>query len=188
MNDVFQEITAISTAIIMVALVVLIILLITAAARMRAAGKRFESALERLYEDLQPVIARSKAISDDVANVTTTIRENVDAVTGTVESANEKVRAALDATEVRIAEFNALLDVVQGEAEDLFVTTAATVRGVGRGAAAITRRGGTNLASKEDEDAFAGAEEDENGDDHSDRGSDGPAPRIRHRAGPPRAS
>jgi len=186
-TNVFQEITAVSTAIIMLALVVLIVLLIVAAVRTRNAGQRFERALQQVYNDLQPVIARSKAISDDVASMTTSIRENVTAVTETVEAANEKVRDALDATETRLAEFNALLDVVQNEAQDLFVSTAAAVRGVGRGAAAMTRRRGTDLASDEAEDALAA---DDQSDDHNDRGPDaeGPAPRIRPRARRPRAS
>jgi len=189
-TNVFQEITAVSTAIIMLALVVLIALLILAAVRTRTAGRRFERALQQIYDDLQPVIARSKSISDDLASVTTSIRQNVTAVTDTVEAANDKVRAALDATETRLAEFNALLDVVQDEAQDLFVSTAAAVRGIGRGAAAMTRRRGTDLASDDIEDALV---EDGEADDHNDRGpggsdAEGPAPRIRPRARRPRAS
>ena len=187
MTNVFEEITAISTAIITLALVVLIVLLIVAAVRTRKAGQRFERALQQIYDDLQPVIARSMTISQDLASVTTSIRENVTAVSETVDAANDKVRAALDATETRLAEFNALLDVVQDEAQDLFVSTAAAVRGVGRGAAAMTRRRGTDLASDEAEDALAEGDE---GDDHNDRGPDaeGPAPRIKPRARRPRAS
>lgn len=187
-TNVFEQITAVSTAIIMLALVVLIVLLIIAAVRTRKAGQRFERALQQIHSDLQPVIARSITISQDIASVTTSIRENVTAVTETVDAANDKVRAALDATETRLAEFNALLDVVQDEAQDLFVSTAAAVRGVGRGAAAMTRRrGGTDLASQEAEDALV---EGDKGDDHNDRGPDaeGPAPRIRPRARRPRAS
>lgn len=186
-TNVFEEITAVSTAIIMLALVALIVLLIVAAVRTRKAGQSFERALQRVYDDLQPVIARSKTISADFFSMTTSIRENVTAVTETVEAANEKVRDALAATETRLAEFNALLDVVQNEAQDLFVSTAAAVRGVGRGAAAMTRRRGTDLASDEAEDALA---DDDQGDDHNDRGPDaeGPAPRIRPRARRPRAS
>jgi hypothetical protein len=39
--------------------------------------------------------------------------------------------------EERIEEFNALMEVVQGEAEDIFLGTASTVRGVREGARAI---------------------------------------------------
>jgi hypothetical protein len=40
--------------------------------------------------------------------------------------------------EERIEEFNALIEVVQGEAEDIFLDTASTVRGVREGARSIT--------------------------------------------------
>ncbi len=40
--------------------------------------------------------------------------------------------------EERIEEFNALMEVVQGEAEDIFIDTAATVRGVRESARSIT--------------------------------------------------
>jgi hypothetical protein len=194
MTNVFEGITAVSTAIIMLTLVVLIVLLIVAAVRTRAAGRKFELALQRIYEDLQPVIARSKTITDDVSAVTRSIRQDVADVSETVTSANDKVRAALAATEARLAEFNALLNVVQDEAEDLFVSTASAVRGVGRGAASFRRRGGTELASHEERDGADGTdadrdEEEDADDSRADRGSDeAPAPRVRSRARRPHAS
>jgi len=198
MTNVFEQITAISTAIIGVSLVTLIVLLIIGAVRTRAAGKRFEQLLQRTFDDLKPVIERSKAISQDLSAVTTSIRGDVAAVSETVASANEKVRAALTATEERVAEFNALLDVIQDEAEDLFVSTAAAVRGVRGGAASLGRRRGTDLASERPEgDSAARREakdededEEEDDDRQIDRGpaAESPTPRIRSGARRPRAS
>ena len=51
--------------------------------------------------------------------------------------------------EKRLNELNALMSVVQSEAENLFVSTAASVRGVQTGAASFNRRGGMDLASDE---------------------------------------
>ncbi len=207
MTNVFEQITAISTAIIGVSLVVLIIVLIVAAARARQAGKRLEQLVQRTFDDvkpliqrlqgtfddLQPVIERGKEISRDLSAVTHSIRGDVEAVSDTVASANDKVRSALEATEERLAEFNALLDVVQNEAEDLFVSTAAAVRGLGRGAASLGRRRGTDLASDDGDGAAPrGAAEEEEGDDDQDddheSAAESPAPRIRSRARRPRAS
>jgi uncharacterized protein YoxC len=195
MTDIFQQITAISTAIIGVSLVVLIVLIVVAVARTRAAGKRLEQMFQRTLDDLRPLIDRSKAISEDVSAMTHSIRGDVAAVSETVTAANERVRAALTATEERLAEFDALLSVVQSEAEDIFISTAAAVRGVGRGAASLGRRRGTNLASVEAEDAAAGGEihdeEEGDGDAIDARPSEEvpePAPRIRPRAPRPRAS
>jgi uncharacterized protein YoxC len=188
MTDIFQQITAISTAIIGVSLVVLIVLIVVAAARARSAGKRLEQVLQRTLDDLRPLIERSKVISEDVSAMTHSIRGDVAAVSETVTAANERVRAALAATEERLAEFDALLSVVQSEAEDIFISTAAAVRGVGR-------RRGTDLASVEAEDAAPGGDvhDEEEGDrDAIDEGrveeAREPAPRIRPRAPRPRAS
>jgi hypothetical protein len=58
--------------------------------------------------------------------------------------------------EERIEEFNALMEVVQSEAEDIFIDTAATVRGVREGVRESTRaigrprRGGAHLQRQED--------------------------------------
>ncbi len=195
MTDIFQQITAISTAVIGVSLVVLIVLIVVAAARARSAGKRLEQVLQRTLDDLRPLIERSKVISEDVSAMTHSIRGDVAAVSETVTAANERVRAALAATEERLAEFDALLSVVQNEAEDIFISTAAAVRGVGRGAASLGRRRGTNLASVEAEDAAAGGDAQDEEEGHRDAIDEGrdeevqePAPRIRPRAPRPRAS
>src|SRR5215813_6594199 len=154
MPNIFEEITAISSAIIGASLVALIVFLVVAAARARTAGKRFEEKLQQavddlkpllddlrpLLYDLRPLVERGKAISEDVASIANTIRENVDSVGDTVTAANERVRAALVATEERLAEFDALVSVVQEEAEDIFVSTAAAVRGVRGGAASLRQR------------------------------------------------
>ena len=44
--------------------------------------------------------------------------------------------------EKRIEEFNALMEVVQGEAEGVFIKTAAAVRGVRQGAQALGKTSG----------------------------------------------
>jgi hypothetical protein len=193
MNPIFEEITAISTAVIGVSLVVLIVMLVVGAVRTRKAGTRLEQMVQRTLDDLRPLIERGKAISDDVSAMTKSIRGDVAAVSDTVTAANEKVRAALVATEERLAELDAFLNVVQTEAEDLFVSTASAVRGVRGGAASLRRHRGTDLASAEAEgDAVdSDAQDEEVGDDDQiDRGSaaESPAPRIRSRARRPRAS
>lgn len=189
--NVFEEITAVSTAILSVALVVLVVFFVVLALRMRAWMDRLEQRFEEAYGDLKPLITKASAISDDVSTVTNTIKENVGAVGDTVSAANEKVRAALAATEARLGEFNALLGIVQGEAEDLFVSTAAAVRGVGRGAAFMRRRRGTDLASDDpdgesgpdDADDRVGEEEHDDSGVGPERGADR-GPRIRRRGGP----
>ncbi len=74
---------------------------------------------------------------------------DVDKVSSTITEANDRLRNAMDETEERMNEFKALLEVIQQEAEDVFVGTAAAVRGVRTGAAAFHGRGRTDLASDE---------------------------------------
>jgi hypothetical protein len=95
----------------------------------------------------------------------------------------------------RVNEFTALLSIVQQEAEGVFVSTASTVRGVRRGAAAFQDRGGMDLASDEldvtepaDDLDF---EEDTDGYDSrtespADAGGLPAAPRVRPRPRGPR--
>jgi hypothetical protein len=211
MPNIFEEITAISSAIIGASLVALIVFLLVAAARARTAGKRFEEKLQQAVDDLKPLLAdlrpliydlrplveRGKAVSEDVAAMTRSIRGSVTTTSETVMAVNERALTALAAAEERLAEFDALLAVVQSEAEDIFVSTASAVRGVRGGAASLrgARRRGTNLASMQAEDDSAGGDatagSEEESDDHAideGRGEGSPAPRVRPRAPRPRAS
>lgn len=89
----------------------------------------------------------------------------------------------------RLGEFNALLKVVQDEAEATFVSTASTIRGVRSGAAAF-RHLEADLDLGEDDDGDDGsdeADEDERGDGDGDVPDDAHAtepsarPRLRPR-------
>jgi uncharacterized protein YoxC len=105
--------------------------------------------VDRVHGDLTPLIRHANAIADNVNFLTTSIRSDIQKVNNTIDSANERVEQALSVAERRLNEFNALLAVVQAEAEGVFVSTASTVRGVRRGAASFGARSGTDLASDE---------------------------------------
>jgi len=105
--------------------------------------------VDRVHGDLTPLIRHANAIADNVNFLTTSIRSDIQKVNNTTDSANERVEQALSVAERRLNEFNALLAVVQAEAEGVFVSTASTVRGVRRGAASFGARSGTDLASDE---------------------------------------
>ena len=105
--------------------------------------------VDRVHGDLTPLIRHANVIADNVNFLTTSIRSDIQKVNNTIDSANERVEQALSVAERRLNEFNALLAVVQAEAEGVFVSTASTVRGVRRGAASFGARSGTDLASDE---------------------------------------
>lgn len=187
-------------AIASIAMLVSVMLVALVVARLlwsyRTTYKKVNSLLDRLHGDLAPLVRNANAIADNVNFVTTSIRTDVQKVSDTIDTANDRVQHALSVAEHRLNEFNALLSVVQDEAEGVFLSTASTVRGVRRGAATFRSRGGTDLASEEldaadpaddvelDEDDLETQEEDDGDDRNPESAAEAlpTAPRVRPRA------
>jgi hypothetical protein len=91
-----------------------------------------------LHHNLGPVSDRARGISDNVEFITQALRTDVEKLNGSVTALTDRLHHASERMEERIEEFNALMEVVQGEAEELFIETASTVRGVREGARTIT--------------------------------------------------
>ena len=97
-------------------------------------------------QNLGPVSDRARSISDNVEFITQALRTDVERLNASVKALTERLQLASERMEERIEEFNALMEVVQTEAEDLFLDTASAVRGVRAGARSIgsaTRPGGS---------------------------------------------
>jgi hypothetical protein len=99
---------------------------------------------------LGPVSDRARAISDNVEFITQALRTDVERLNASVRALSDRLQLASERMEERIEEFNALMEVVQGEAEDVFLDTASTVRGVREGARAITERTRTRPRPQDD--------------------------------------
>jgi hypothetical protein len=93
-----------------------------------------------MNRNLGPVTDRARVISDNLEYITQSLRTDVEALNASVRGLSDRLELASERMEERIEEFNALMEVVQGEAEEMFLDTAATVRGVREGARAITER------------------------------------------------
>lgn len=85
-------------------------------------------------ENFGPVSDRAGAIADNVEFITDRLRTDVRHLTDSVRSLSERLQQASDHMEDRIEDFNALMETVQGEAEEIFLDTAATVHGLKEGA------------------------------------------------------
>jgi methyl-accepting chemotaxis protein len=96
--------------------------------------------IRRIRGDFDPAIRNLTAVSEQAKAISGTLRKNVEELSGTVSQTNDKVRRATEAVEARLGELNALVGVMQGEAEELFVRTASAVRGVQVGAGALAGR------------------------------------------------
>jgi uncharacterized protein YoxC len=187
-RGVLDQILVFSTAFIMLCLVAMVVMLVVAAMKMRGVAKKTTEALNKVYADFGPIIKTTGSIAENVNAMSASIRKDVDKVSATVTAANDQVRQTIAMTENRINELNALLSVVQSEAERLFISTASTVRGVQTGAASFGRRGGMDFASDELDVADPAEEIEILEEDDGDDGSTEPtapalpaAPRVRPR-------
>jgi len=173
----FEKVTAVASGLMTVALLVLTVALVPAAWNFRKSYSKISDLLDRVYGDINPLMRHASAIADTVNYISTSVRTDVQQVNATIAAANLRLQEAVALTEQRLGEFNALLAVVQEEAEGMFIATASTVRGVRTGAAAL---------HTEDDDALRApspaTEEDDDGYDDPDQPEAGATrPRVRPR-------
>jgi uncharacterized protein YoxC len=164
----WEKITSVASGVMTITVIILTVALVPAAWNFRKSYKKISDMLDKVYGDVNPLMRHASAIADNVDYITTSIRVDVQQVSQTVAAVNQRLQDALSGAEDRMKQLNALLDVVQEEAESAFVTTASTIRGV---------QTGINQAFDE-EDLFDG--------DYDESGADGwekPRPRVRPRDG-----
>ena len=182
----FEQLTAIASGLVSLSLLVLTVALVPAAWNFRKSYKKISDLLDKVYADINPLTKHASTIADNVDYITTSLRVDMQRVNQTISAANQRLREAVDLTEQRMNEFNALLKVVQQEAEDTFVSTAAMVRGVRKGMETFdeqSRADGVARVARpayENDDWIDGGDYD--GDDSSSAAADRrPGPRIRSR-------
>lgn len=178
---VFQQIATIASGVMSIALVVLTVALVPAAWNFRNSYRKINHLLERVYGDVNPLMRHASSIADNVDYITTAIRTDVQRVNATINSANQRLQEAVAVTEERLQAFNALLDVVQREAEEIFVSSAATVRGVRTSAEALRREVHADLAGARELDHTDYEEEWDGSDDIADADTGPSRPRVRPR-------
>jgi uncharacterized protein YoxC len=94
--------------------------------------------LGEVRQHIAPVTERTRGIAENVEHITRSLRDDVERVNESVQAFTDRLKLASDRMEERIGDFNALMEVVQEEAEGVFIDTAATVRGVRAGARSLT--------------------------------------------------
>lgn len=146
----------IAEVVIAVAMLVLVVLVAALVLRLN----RVVSELQRAaHQNFGPVSDRARTISDNVEYITQSVRTDVDSLNQSIRGLSERLQLASDRMEERIEDFNALMTVVQGEAEELFLDTASTVRGVREGARAIAESTARPSPERFDEAMPDGGEE-----------------------------
>jgi uncharacterized protein YoxC len=129
----FQKVTTYASGLASIALLILAVALVPAAWNFRKSYGKISDMMDRIYGDINPIMRHASTIADNVNYITTSVRVDVQKVSQTVASANQRLMASVELAEDRIRELNALLAVVQEEAESAFVSTASTIRGVRTG-------------------------------------------------------
>lgn len=155
----FEMVTGIASVLTSITLLVFTIFAAPAAWSFWKTYRKTRELLDRVYADITPLTHHASNIADNLDYITSSIRNDVQQVNATIAAANRRLTQAVELTETRINEFNALLEVAQQEAEQAFVSTAAVVRGVRTGAATF---GGLHGAFADDDEGPGG---EEHGDD-----------------------
>ena len=188
----FETVTSIASGLMSIALLVLTAFMVPAAYNFRNTHKKVSELLDRVYGDINPLMRHASSIADNVDYVATAVRTDIQQVRRTVQLANERLLEAVAATEQRVQEFNALLTLVQQEAENTFVAAASTARGVRAGVTSFKedleddlrpddRALSAQLAEMELADALEQHEEDIDGYDDTTAPDGSERPRIRTR-------
>lgn len=96
---------------------------------------------DRVMERARPILDSGKGTAENVEFISSVVRRDVEDLHETVQRLSARLRDASEQMEERIDTFNALMDLVQDEAEDLFLGTAATARGVREGVKSLRSDG-----------------------------------------------
>src|SRR5262245_39809463 len=181
----FEKIAGVASGLMTIAILVLTVALVPAAWNFRNSYKKVNDLIDRFYGDIGPLVRNSNAIADNVNYITTAIRVDVQQFNQTVTLANERLTTAVKTAERRLNELDALMRVVQREAEDAFVSTASTLRGVRAGATTLRDQVQNDVLAdvdrlEDDDDAFEESEET-HGDDGETQSEWRERPRVRPR-------
>lgn len=156
-----EALAAVSTIVVALGLLLLGFGLIFAGLKVRQLVRKVEEQAQKLRVDLAPAIASVNRVSENVGALSETVRADAARLSETVTSANEALQRATVEAERRVGEFNALIGVVQEEAERLFIGGASAVRGLQASADTFRRlRSGELELVDEDEEP-----DDEDGDE-----------------------
>ncbi|HVG43346.1 MAG TPA: hypothetical protein VM890_01410 [Longimicrobium sp.] len=134
-----EALAAVAQIVLALALLAVGLGLLFAALKVKALMKKLEEQGQKLRVDLGPAIQNVTTVTENASEVSKAVRKDVDRLSASVTAATEKLKGAAEMAEQRVGEFNALIGVVQEEAEQLFIGGAATLRGVRAGSETFRR-------------------------------------------------
>lgn len=132
--DVASDVAVVVLSLALVATFVALLVFLIRVGRLERA---LTSAAREAVGRAGPLVDRSRDVADNVEFITRALRTDVERLNASVRSLTDRLGQASERMEERIEEFNALMEVVQSEAEAIFIDTASTVRGVRAGAQSL---------------------------------------------------
>jgi hypothetical protein len=136
-RDAFDWVYAAAAASFVLLLLFLLFILLNVLAQIRGAVRSIDRARTAMLKD--EAVENLRRTTGHVESMAASLRTEADRVSKALGSVSEQVDLAAERMEERIEEFNALLAVVQEEAEEAFLDTASTARGVRSGLGELAR-------------------------------------------------
>lgn len=136
-----STVEAIATIVLGIAVLGVLAALLVVLLQIRKFTRIFGSVAKRLEKDAAPVMGRAKSVAENVDFITMAVRTDVQKLNASVAGLNDRLAEASGRMEERIQDFTALVEVLQNEAEDLALDTAAAVRGVRAGTRSLAGEG-----------------------------------------------
>ena len=124
----WEIVTAVSTAIIAVAVVFVAFWAVLVLRSTGGTLERLERLLISLEEKVGPTLDTARLAADEGRTLVGNIREEVDGVVSTSKDLRERIEAAADAVEDRLVDLDALVDVAHSELEETVLDVAAALR------------------------------------------------------------
>src|SRR4051812_37408441 len=116
----FEKVASVGQGLMTSAILIFTGVLVPAAWNFRSSYKRVNELIDRFYGDIGPLVRNANGVADNVNYITTAIRVDVQQFNQTVALANERLTTAVKTAELRLNELDALMRVIQREAEDTF--------------------------------------------------------------------
>lgn len=107
---------------------------------LRRALKGVMARSRELETKAEPLLERARTIGANLEFITTQLKHDAESLHSGVRAVSSRMTEASEHLEERVQAFNALLEVMQQEAEDAFIDTVSTARGVREGARRLRRK------------------------------------------------
>ncbi len=107
--------------------------------KVREPLREISNAASELNARLQPILSNIERASEQARQIASRLQTDANEVGQTVRHASASTRNVVELVEDRVAEIAALLEVVQDEAEETFLSTASLLRGLRRGGKQVSR-------------------------------------------------